>query len=59
MQVACLLVQLPDGFKTASDNVKELLPEIISKADLEQINETRFLNTILGTFSFYGAQKSN
>jgi len=58
MLLAFLLVQLLDGFKTTNDNVKGLLPEMIAKAGFEHVEETGFINTGIGSFSFYKSEKS-
>lgn len=58
MRLAFLLVQLLDGFKTTNDNVKGLLPEMIANAGFEKVEETGYINTAIGTFSFYKSEKS-
>lgn len=57
MRLAFLLVQLLDGFETTTDNVKGLLPEMIANAGFEHIEETGYINTGIGTFSFYKTRK--
>ncbi len=57
MRLAFLLVQLLDGFTTTRDNVKGLLPNFIADAGFQRTEETNYINTWLGTFSFYKAQK--
>jgi ubiquinone/menaquinone biosynthesis C-methylase UbiE len=58
MRLAFLLVQLLDGFKTTTDNVRGLLPEFMVDAGFEGVTETGFINTGIGTFSFYKTVKS-
>ena len=50
-------VQLLDGFTTTEDNVKGLIPEFISQTDFINIKETGYINTVIGTYSFYCAAK--
>lgn len=58
MRLAFLLVQCLDGFKTTNDNVIGLLPDFLETAGFDHVFETSFLNTGLGTFSFYKGQKN-
>ncbi len=58
MRLAFLLVQLLDGFKTTNDNVKGLLPGFIENAGFQEVGEAGFINTGIGTFSFYHGKKS-
>ncbi|MEZ4940652.1 MAG: class I SAM-dependent methyltransferase [Saprospiraceae bacterium] len=58
MRLAFLLVQLLDGFKTTNDNLKGLLPGFIENAGFLEVAETGFINTGIGTFSFYKSEKS-
>lgn len=53
MRGAFYLVQMLDGFKTTTDNVKGLLPEYINQAGFEDVTETKSFATILGTLSLY------
>lgn len=57
MRLAFLLVQCLDGFKTTTDNVKGLMPDFMEKAGFKKVRETEFINTRLGTFSFYSGIK--
>jgi ubiquinone/menaquinone biosynthesis C-methylase UbiE len=50
-------VQLLDGFETTNDNVKGLLPKFIEMAGFKNVVETAFINTSLGTYSYYKAIK--
>lgn len=58
MRLAFLLVQLLDGFKTTRDNVEGRLPEFIREAGFSEVREVTYINTILGTFSYYTAVKA-
>jgi len=49
MRAAFLPVQLLDGFATTSDNVRGLLPELISAAGFAQVEETSRRRTVFGT----------
>lgn len=53
MRVAFLPVQLLDGFKTTSDNVKGKLPAFMRQAGFSQIEETHREMTLFGTLSLY------
>ncbi|MGE7776653.1 class I SAM-dependent methyltransferase [Chitinophaga sp. NPDC101104] len=57
-RMAFYLVQLLDGFKTTNDNVNGLLPAFIEQTGFQQVRETGFINTGIGTFSYYTAIKS-
>ncbi|MDX2001387.1 MAG: class I SAM-dependent methyltransferase [Chitinophagales bacterium] len=57
MRLLFFSIQLLDGFKTTQDNVKGLMPQFISNADFVDILEVGFLNTKVGTFSYYLARK--
>lgn len=57
MRWAFYIVQLLDGFKTTNDNVNGLMPEFIMKSGFVEVQETAFINTRIGTYSFYTAQK--
>ena len=59
MRLAFYLVQLLDGFKTTNDNVIGLMPEFIMKAGFREVSEEAYINTRLGTFSYYLAIKPN
>lgn len=50
-------VQLLDGFKTTNDNVKGLMPDFIKKADFENVVISKSINTTIGTFSYFTANK--
>ncbi len=55
MRLSFYLVQLLDGFATTTDNVKGLLPDYILKAGFRDVKEPSFINTRIGTYSFYTA----
>lgn len=57
MRVAFYAVQIFDGFKTTNDNVNGLLPKYIEKAGFKKVAVTDFINTTIGTYSYYGATK--
>jgi ubiquinone/menaquinone biosynthesis C-methylase UbiE len=50
-------VQLLDGFRTTEDNVKGLIPRFMGEADFANIKESGFINTAIGTLSYYCAAK--
>ena len=51
------IVQILDGFKTTNDNVKGKIPEYIASAGFKNVLITQSINTSLGTFSYFKAQK--
>ena len=57
MRLVFFLVQFLDGFKTTSDNVNGLLPEFISNAGLQDVQETARYSTMFGTMALYRARK--
>lgn len=57
MRGVFLIIQLLDGFSNTSDNVNGLLPEIIKNVGFSEVNEYRWVNTLVGTISFYKAVK--
>lgn len=58
-RLAFFLVQLLDGFKTTTDNVKGLLPIFFSEAGLQGVQETARYETVFGTMALYKALKSS
>lgn len=58
MRFSFYAVQMLDGFKTTNDNVNGLMPEFISKAGFKHISEADYINTKIGTYSYYTAHKS-
>lgn len=57
MRIAFLSVQLLDGFKTTTDNVKGLLPQLMVEAGFDKTVETGRFMTLYGTISLYKAIK--
>lgn len=57
MRVAFYVVQIFDGFKTTNDNVNGLLPKYLEKAGFKNVEEMDFINTTIGTYSYYSATK--
>jgi SAM-dependent methyltransferase len=57
MRLGYGLVQLIDGFETTADNVKGKIPVYIDEAGFHDVREADFINTSLGTFSYYKAVK--
>ncbi|MEO7906867.1 MAG: class I SAM-dependent methyltransferase, partial [Saprospiraceae bacterium] len=57
MRIAFYAVQLLDGFKTTNDNVNGLLPGFIEQAGFKNVTESDFINTRIGTYSYYTAIK--
>jgi len=57
MRWAFYIVQLLDGFATTNDNVNGLMPDFMMKAGFLAIDEPAFINTGIGTYSYYTATK--
>ena len=57
MRIAFYIVQIFDGFKTTSDNVNGLMPLYISDSGFMQVKEIDFINTGIGSYSYYNAIK--
>lgn len=57
MRFAFYSVQILDGFKTTNDNVKGLIPKFMEQAGFKNVAETGFINTKVGTYSYYKAVK--
>lgn len=57
MRVMFYVVQLLDGFKTTTDNVNGLLPAYLTNTGFSNVKETGFINTRIGTFSYYKGEK--
>ncbi len=55
MRAAFLSVQILDGFRTTSDNVRGRLPELISDAGFRDVAETHREMTLFGTLALYRA----
>lgn len=58
MRIAFYIVQIFDGFKKTNDNVNGLLPKYIEQAGFKNAVETGFINTTIGTYSYYRAIKA-
>jgi ubiquinone/menaquinone biosynthesis C-methylase UbiE len=57
MRLLFYIVQVLDGFKTTNDNVNGLLPKYIEQAGFRNVFEIDFINTKIGTYSYYKAEK--
>ncbi len=57
MRFSFYAVQLLDGFKTTNDNVNGLMPNFILKAGFQNVSEAGYINTAIGTYSYYTANK--
>jgi ubiquinone/menaquinone biosynthesis C-methylase UbiE len=57
MRTLFYVVQLIDGFKTTSDNVKGFLPEMMKTAGFVDVVTEKNISTPLGTISLYSAKK--
>lgn len=57
MRVAFFSIQTLDGFKTTTDNVNGLLPQLITKSGFSETKETDRFMTVYGTLSLYKARK--
>jgi ubiquinone/menaquinone biosynthesis C-methylase UbiE len=57
MRLCYGMVQIIDGFETTRDNVQGKIPAYIREAGFSEVREADFINTSLGTFSYYKAVK--
>lgn len=57
MRFSFYAVQLLDGFKTTNDNVNGKMTQFISDAGFQQVSEVDYINTMIGTYSYYTAIK--
>ena len=57
MRLSFYLVQLLDGFKTTTDNVNGLMIKYITDAGFKNAREVDYINTSIGTYSYYKAEK--
>lgn len=57
MRIAFYAVQMLDGFKTTTDNVNGLMPQYITNAGFRDVSEADYINTKIGTYSYYTAVK--
>ncbi len=56
MRTLFYLVQILDGFKTTTDNVKGLMPKYLDDAGFKKVRTTQNFSTIFGTLSLYQAK---
>lgn len=59
MRFSFYLVQLLDGLKTTTDNVNGLMIKYITDAGFKNVQEVDYINTSIGTYSYYKAEKIN
>ena len=59
MRMAFYFVQVLDGFKTTSDNVKDLLLAYIKKTNFSEVKATQSFDTVFGTLWLYKGIKLN
>lgn len=57
MRFSFYAVQLLDGFKTTTDNVNGLMTKYITDAGFKDVIEVEYINTAIGTYSYYTAIK--
>ncbi|UJR19043.1 hypothetical protein I4U23_022174 [Adineta vaga] len=57
MRFAFYFIQILDGFKTTNDNINGLLPKYMEQVGFKNVNEIDFINTKIGTYSYYKAIK--
>ena len=57
MRAASFPWQLFDGFKTTSDNVNGLLPNLIQDAGFVEVHKSADYMTLFGTISLFAARK--
>lgn len=58
MRFSFYIVQLLDGFKTTNDNVNGLMIKYITDAGFKNVKEIDYINTSIGTYSYYKAYKN-
>lgn len=58
MRLSFYLVQLLDGFKTTTDNVNGLMTKYITDTRFKNVEEISYINTSIGTYSYYKAYKN-
>jgi ubiquinone/menaquinone biosynthesis C-methylase UbiE len=58
LRSAFLVVQALDGFETTTDNIRGLLPDFMTRAGFEDVEETRRVYTPLGSVSLYRAARA-
>jgi ubiquinone/menaquinone biosynthesis C-methylase UbiE len=57
MRLCFHIVQLLDGYKTTTDNVKGRLPQLLLKAGFSKVDITHSYNSILGTIEIFKIKK--
>ncbi len=57
MRFSFYIVQLLDGFKTTNDNVNGLMIKYITDGGFKNVKEIDYINTSIGTYSYYKAIK--
>ena len=50
-------IQLLDGFKTTTDNIKGVLPELMKTVGFQHVSVVKEISTIFGTMTLYSATK--
>ncbi|MGC1203529.1 MAG: class I SAM-dependent methyltransferase [Flavobacteriaceae bacterium] len=58
MRILFYIVQILDGFKTTSDNVKGLMPDYIVNTGFYNVQELSYINTKIGSYCYYKGYKS-
>lgn len=58
MRFLFFFIQLLDGFKTTTDNVKGLLPDYMNTAGFNNVKIAKNYSTIFGTLTLYKATKN-
>ncbi|HCO82488.1 MAG TPA: class I SAM-dependent methyltransferase [Arenibacter sp.] len=59
MRLLFYSVQILDGFATTTDNVNGLIPDYMVEAGFEDVKESSYINTKIGTYSYYQGKKSS
>jgi ubiquinone/menaquinone biosynthesis C-methylase UbiE len=57
MRIAYYLVQIMDGFESTTDNVKGLLPLYMEQVGFKNGQEIAYINTWVGSYSYYKSYK--
>jgi len=57
MRLLFYSVQILDGFATTTDNVKGLIPDYMVEAGFEDVEESSYTNTKIGSYCYYTAKK--
>ncbi|SNZ01323.1 class I SAM-dependent methyltransferase [Flagellimonas pacifica] len=59
MRVQFYVVQILDGFQTTADNVNGLIPDYMIKAGFKNVKEPGSVNTKIGSYCYYLANRPN